>query len=45
MQYENKKDGFTWNQNESLQELIQPERIEVIKKEYLKRNKTIPPIK
>lgn len=40
MQYENEKEGFTWNQNESLQELIQPKRIEAIKKEYLKRNKT-----
>lgn len=40
MQYENDKEGFTWNQNESLQELIQPERIEAIKKEYLNRNKT-----
>ena len=40
MEYENEKEGFTWNQNESLQELIQPERIEVIKHEYLSRNKT-----
>ena len=40
MEYENEKEGFTWNQNESLQELIQPERIETIKQEYLSRNKT-----
>ncbi len=35
MQYE--KDGYTWGQNESLEELIRPERIEQIKKEYLIR--------
>ncbi len=40
MQYENKNEGFTWNQNESLEELIQPKRIEAIKQEYLNRNKT-----
>ncbi len=40
MEYENEKEGFTWNQNESLQELIQPERIEAIKQEFLSRNKT-----
>lgn len=39
IQYENAKDGFTWNQNESLEELKQPERIEAIKNEYLNRNK------
>ena len=39
MQYENEKEGFTWNQNESLKELIESERIEAIKKEYLQRNK------
>jgi 3'-phosphoadenosine 5'-phosphosulfate sulfotransferase (PAPS reductase)/FAD synthetase len=38
--YENEKEGFTWNQHESLLELIKPERIESIKKEYLNRNKT-----
>lgn len=37
MQYENEKEGFTWNQNESLRELIQPERIAAIKLEYLSR--------
>lgn len=38
MQYENEKEGFTWNQNESLQELTKPERIDAIKKEFLNRN-------
>ena len=37
MEYENEKEGFTWNQNESLSELIQPERIDAIKTEYLNR--------
>lgn len=40
MEYENDKEGFTWNQNESLKELIQPERIESIKAEFLNRNKS-----
>jgi len=35
MEYE--KDGYTWGQNESLEELILPERIASIKEEYLKR--------
>ena len=35
MEYE--KDGYTWGQNESLEELIQPERIAAIKEEYVKR--------
>lgn len=39
MEYENEKEGFTWNQHESLKELIQPERIESIKIEYLNRKK------
>ncbi len=39
MEYENEKEGFTWNQNESLKELIQPERIEAIKTEFVNRNK------
>ena len=37
MQYE--KDGYTWGQTESLEELIQPERMEQIKTEYMKRMK------
>ncbi len=39
MEYENEKEGFTWNQNESLQQLIEPARIEAIKTEFLNRNK------
>lgn len=35
MEYE--KDGYTWMQNESLEDLIQPERMEQIKEEYIKR--------
>lgn len=35
MEYE--KDGYTWGQHESLEELIQPERIASIKAEYIKR--------
>ncbi|UPQ78315.1 phosphoadenosine phosphosulfate reductase family protein [Flavobacterium azooxidireducens] len=35
MEYE--KDGYTWGQFESLEELIQPKRIAAIKEEYIKR--------
>lgn len=35
MEYE--KDGYTWGQGESLEELIKPERVKQIKEEYLKR--------
>lgn len=35
MEYE--KDGYTWIQGESLEELIKPERIKQIKEDYLKR--------
>jgi 3'-phosphoadenosine 5'-phosphosulfate sulfotransferase (PAPS reductase)/FAD synthetase len=35
MEYE--KDGYTWAQNESLEELIKPERITQVKEEYIKR--------
>lgn len=38
MEYE--KDGYTWGQNESLAELIQPERIVQIKLEYLRKYKS-----
>ena len=34
---EYEKDGYTWIQDESLSELVQPERIERIKEEYIKR--------
>jgi 3'-phosphoadenosine 5'-phosphosulfate sulfotransferase (PAPS reductase)/FAD synthetase len=40
MEYENEKEGFTWNQNESLKELILPKRIEAIKTEFLNRSQT-----
>lgn len=39
IEYENEKEGFTWNQSESLHELMQPARIESIKREFLNRNK------
>ncbi|HPE54817.1 MAG TPA: phosphoadenosine phosphosulfate reductase family protein [Bacteroidales bacterium] len=35
MEYE--KDGYTWNENESLFELSQPDRIQQIKEEHLKK--------
>ncbi|MDP3927926.1 MAG: phosphoadenosine phosphosulfate reductase family protein [Bacteroidota bacterium] len=35
MEYE--KDGYTWGQSESLEELIQPKRMTAIKEEYIKR--------
>lgn len=41
MAYENEKEGFTWNQNESLITLSQPARIEEIKKDFLNRNNKI----
>lgn len=39
MEYE--KDGYTWMQGETLQQLIQPERIQQIKEEYIKRRERI----
>jgi len=36
-EYENLKDGFTWNQNESLETLSTPERVESIKREFVNR--------
>lgn len=36
--YENEKEGFTWNQNESLIHLSKPERIEEIKRIFINRN-------
>ena len=36
MEYE--KQGYTWNQEESLEELIKPDRVQKIKEDYLKRN-------
>ena len=37
MEYENVDEAFTWNQHESLEDLIHPERIKQIKLEHLKR--------
>ncbi len=37
MEYENVEEAFTWNQHESLEDLIHPERIKQIKLEHLKR--------
>ncbi len=37
MAYENAKEGFTWNQFESLKDLIEPNRIKQIKLDHLKR--------
>ena len=39
MEYE--KDGYTWGQNESLADLIKPERIEQIKLEFIQKTKGI----
>jgi 3'-phosphoadenosine 5'-phosphosulfate sulfotransferase (PAPS reductase)/FAD synthetase len=35
MEYE--KEGYTWNQEESLEQLIKPERVQKVKEDYLKR--------
>jgi 3'-phosphoadenosine 5'-phosphosulfate sulfotransferase (PAPS reductase)/FAD synthetase len=43
MAYE--KDGYSWNENETLEELIQPQRIRQIKDEYLKKHKNNPSYK
>ena len=40
--YENQKDGFTWNQGESLIELSEPQRVENIKRDFLNRHKNKP---
>jgi hypothetical protein len=37
MEYENEKEGFTWNQNESLKDLLHPNRMKQIKMEHLNR--------
>lgn len=39
MEYE--RGDFSWNQEESLEQLIAPERIEEIKREYIKRQKRL----
>jgi len=38
MEYEDEKEGFTWNQNESLRQLSEPKRVLAIKEEYLQAN-------
>lgn len=40
LKYENEQEGFTWNHNESLNDLMKPERIESIKREFLNRSKS-----
>jgi 3'-phosphoadenosine 5'-phosphosulfate sulfotransferase (PAPS reductase)/FAD synthetase len=42
MEYENAKEGFTWTQHESLEEMKRPERVQAIKEEYIKRNNSQP---
>ncbi len=37
IRYENEKEGFTWNQDEPLLDLIKPDRMEQIKKEHVER--------
>lgn len=37
MDYENEKEGFTWNQDEPLSELMHPHRVAQIKREHLQR--------
>ena len=37
MEYENDEEGFTWAENETLKELIEPSRIREIKLDHLKR--------
>lgn len=41
MKYENEDELFTWNQHESLKELILPERIKKIKLDHLKRKNSL----
>jgi len=36
--YENEKEGFTWNQHESLRDLIEPRRMEQIKRDHVRRD-------
>jgi hypothetical protein len=37
IKYENEKEGFTWNQDETLMDLIKPERMNQIKSDHLQR--------
>jgi hypothetical protein len=43
LEYE--KDGYNWNQKESLAELIDPNRIKQIKEDYIKRQERSTPVK
>ena len=38
MKYENAEEGFTWVPNETLEELIQPERVKEIKLGHIMRS-------
>lgn len=38
MAVEYEKDGYTWNQEERLEDLIQPERMQQIKEDFIKKN-------
>jgi len=38
MALEYEKEGYTWNQDERLENLIQPERVQQIKEDFLKKN-------
>jgi hypothetical protein len=38
IKYENEKEGFTWNQDETLMDLIKPERMNQIKNDHIQRN-------
>lgn len=38
MAVEYEKDGYTWNQEERLEDLIQPDRMRQIKEEFIKKN-------
>ena len=40
MKYEDEKQGFTWNQNESLKDLVEPKRMEQIKRDHLNKLQT-----
>lgn len=37
IKYENEKEGFTWNQDEALEDLVKPARLQQIKSEHLLR--------
>lgn len=41
IKYENEKEGFTWNQDETLADLIKPERMHQIKNDHIQRKEKI----